>query len=128
MDLHSLIKLILYDLSMITIAPFRSSDIAEMGRATIAINKAVAQYQRYYEEQEAGTRSMFVARSDGAVGYVTVNWLPEHPPFRQAGIPEIQDLNVLPRYRRQTIASRLMEEAERVILERSPIIKIGVLC
>jgi ribosomal protein S18 acetylase RimI-like enzyme len=33
---------------------------------------------------------------------------------------------VLPRYRRQAIGTKLMDEAERLILERSPIIGIGV--
>jgi GNAT superfamily N-acetyltransferase len=66
------------------------------------------------------------SRSDRTVvGYVTVNWQPEYPPFRQAGISEIQDLSVLADYRRQAIATKLMNEAEHLILECSAIIGIG---
>jgi ribosomal protein S18 acetylase RimI-like enzyme len=49
-----------------------------------------------------------------------------HPPFRDAGVPEIQDFNVLPAFRRRAIGTKLMDEAERLILERSFVIGIGV--
>lgn len=59
-------------------------------------------------------------------GYVTVVWTPSYPPFLAAGIPEIQDFNVLPRFRRQGIGTSLMDEAERKVSERSGVAGIGV--
>ena len=58
-------------------------------------------------------------------GYLTVDWSPVYPPFRLGGIPEITDFNVLPPFRRRGIGTRLMDEAERRIAERSPVVRIG---
>ncbi len=105
----------------------RAEDPEPISAAFDAIgwNKPVSQYQRYFAEQEAGRRVVFVADADGRfAGYVTVIW--EYEPFRDAQIPEIQDFNVLPAHRRQGIGSRLMEEAERLVGTRTPIVGIGV--
>ena len=58
-------------------------------------------------------------------GYLKVVWRPDYPPFRDTGIPEIQDLNVVPDSRRRGVATRLMDAAERLVSGRSPIIGIG---
>ena len=42
------------------------------------------------------------------------------------GIPEIQDLNVLPRFRRKGIASAMLDQAEAAAAERSEVVAIGV--
>lgn len=39
-------------------------------------------------------------------------WHPDYTPFSEVGIPEVQDLNVWPRWRRRGIATVLMDEAE----------------
>jgi ribosomal protein S18 acetylase RimI-like enzyme len=59
-------------------------------------------------------------------GYLTVRWESDYPPFREARIPEIVDLNVLPAFRRRGIASALMDAAEAIIAQRSPVAGIGV--
>ena len=70
---------------------------------------------------------MLLALLSGEVaGYLTVDWQPAYPPFRQEGIPEIQDFNVLPPLRRRGIGGRLMDEAERRIAERASVAGIGV--
>jgi GNAT superfamily N-acetyltransferase len=86
-----------------------------------------ATFERYLAEQDEGVRTVLVA-FDGAevCGYGTVCWEPHYPPFVAAGIPEIQDLNVLPRFRRRGIATRLMDLAERRVAERSEVVGIGV--
>ncbi|HLJ54851.1 MAG TPA: GNAT family N-acetyltransferase [Chthonomonadaceae bacterium] len=90
-------------------------------------NKPAAQYERYLREQAAGERVVLLAFVEGEfAGYLCVVWEPGYPPFRDAGIPEIQDFNVVARYRRQGIGSALMEEAERFAAERSPVVGIGV--
>ena len=59
-------------------------------------------------------------------GYVTIKWASDYPPFRDEGIPEVSDLNVVPRYRRHGIGTRLMDEAERLMAEGSQVAGIGV--
>src|SRR6185503_17510377 len=59
-------------------------------------------------------------------GHMSVVWSPNYPYFRDNGIPEIQDLNVLPAYRRQHVATLLVDTAENLIRERSKIAGIGV--
>jgi ribosomal protein S18 acetylase RimI-like enzyme len=54
-------------------------------------------------------------------GHCKVVWQPDYPYFKDNNIPETQDLNVLGAYRRQGIASQLMDEAERMIGERSAV-------
>jgi ribosomal protein S18 acetylase RimI-like enzyme len=115
---------------MPSLAPLHCSDIAEIVAAFAGFGwggKDRAQYEGYLREQEHGVRDVLVARSGKAfAGYVTVKWRPEYPPFRAAGVPEIQDLNVLPSYRRRRIGTRLMDEAERLIATGSPVAGIGV--
>jgi len=112
---------------MLTLAELRETDIADVAKAFAVLNKSEQQYRRYFAEQETLSRFVLVARSDGAVaGYVTIVWHSDYAPFREAGIPEIQDFNVLPAFRRQRIGSRLMEEAERLVAKRSHVCGIGV--
>lgn len=81
--------------------------------SAIGWNKTVEQFQRYFSEQESGTRNVFVATSDQVfAGYVTLNWQPTYPTFKDQGIPEIQDLNVLPRFRRCGAGSALLDACE----------------
>jgi GNAT superfamily N-acetyltransferase len=89
--------------------------------------KPETQYQRYLQEQMAGTRTCFVATIDRQfAGYVTVNWRPIYAGFADLNIPEIQDLNVLTTYRRKGIASRLLDRAEAEVARRSGVVGIGV--
>lgn len=111
------------------IRAFDDSDPATIASAfqRIGWKKAEAQYRRYLKEQAAGRRVCRVGVVDGRIaGYVTLNWQPTYPPFAQAGIPEIQDLNVLPEFQRQGIAMRLLNEVEVLAGERSSTVGIGV--
>ncbi len=90
-------------------------------------HKPAELYERYLAEQENGIRVTLVAEADGEfAGYGNVIWQPDYAPFREQGIPEISDLNVLIRFRKQRIASQLMERAEEQIAERSSSAGIGV--
>jgi len=90
-------------------------------------NKPASQYEHYLAQQESGDRVILVALVDAVfVGYITICWQSDYPPFREGNIPEIQDFNVLPRFRRQGIGGCLMDEAEHRIAERSSIVGIGV--
>ena len=94
--------------------------------AAIGWDKRESQYRRYLEEQAAGIRLCWVALREALfAGYVTLLWHPTYESFREAGIPEIQDLNVLPQFRRRGIASMLVDLAERVAAERADQVGIG---
>ena len=114
---------------MLEITPLLPDDPPLIAAAFTAIrwDKPQAQYERYLDEQTADSRPVLVARLDGAfAGYVTVLWETGYAPFREAGIPEIQDFNVLPQYRRRGIRTALMDAAEALIAQRSPLAGIGV--
>lgn len=87
--------------------------------------KPAAQYDAYFHEQAAGNRHVYLA-FDGSdfAGYVTRKNQSDYPPFRQAGIPEISDLNVLKKFQRRGIARALLDHAEQAA--HVPIIGIGV--
>ncbi|MCF7755760.1 GNAT family N-acetyltransferase [Paenibacillus xylanexedens] len=85
------------------------------------------QYLHYLAEQQNGERVTLVAELNGEfAGYVNVLWNSSYPSFREQGIPEINDFNVLMKFQRQGIGSRLMDRAEEVILERTDVAGIGV--
>ena len=114
---------------MLEITSLRPEDPPRIAQAfsDIGWDKPEGQYVRYLDEQTADDRPVLVARMDGAfAGYLTVVWVPHYEPFRKAGIPEIQDFNVLPQYRRQGIGTALMDAAEALIATRSPTAGIGV--
>ena len=95
--------------------------------ASIGSVKPEAKYQLYLEQEAAGSRTGLVASVDGELaGYVTINWRPTYPGFAELEIPEIQDLNVLPAFRRRGIASRLLDLAEAQTARRHGLVGIGV--
>ncbi len=70
---------------------------------------------------------MLVARDDGAsLGYCLIDWESTYPLFRDAGVPEIVDLNVLPAHRGRGAGRLLLNEAERRIATRSAIAGLRV--
>jgi len=84
-------------------------------------------YERYVAEQAAGKRHIFVAELDAVfAGYVTLTWHPTYPTFQANGIPEIQDLNVLPAFRRRGIGETLIRAAEGTAAEQTSVVGIGV--
>ena len=115
--------------SSLEIRLLQSEDIQLISASFQAIgwNKPVTQYERYLSEQEDGMRIVLVAFNTGEfAGYLTINWKSNYPPFQQDNIPEIQDFNVLPKYRRQGIGTCLMNEAESIVFKQSSIVGIGV--
>jgi GNAT superfamily N-acetyltransferase len=90
-------------------------------------NKPEEQYRRYLAESAQGLRVVLLAERGGEfAGYVTVVWESDYPPFRDAGIPEIVDFNVLIKHQRRGVGTVLLDEAERRIAERSDVAGIGV--
>jgi ribosomal protein S18 acetylase RimI-like enzyme len=111
------------------IRPLEDRDLEPIAAAFRALgwDKPRSQYKRYLSEQREERRAVLVAFSGGVfAGYLTINWGADYPHFRNAGIPEIQDFNVLPHFRREGVGTHLMDEAERTISRRSSIAGIGV--
>jgi GNAT superfamily N-acetyltransferase len=95
--------------------------------AAIGWVKPIALYQRYLAEQGAGERTCVVATTQGRIaGYVTINWTSAYPGFIDPRIPEIQDLNVLPDFRRRGLAAKLLDWAEAEVAKHSHEVGIGV--
>jgi GNAT superfamily N-acetyltransferase len=132
MECYLLVRWILgmtAELKDLTIHRIAAGDPVVIGRAVASVRwlKPVAQYERYLREQNEGLRETLLAFLDGEfAGYVTVNWYPRYAPLVALEIPEIQDLNVLPMYRRRRIASRLVDEAEEMVSKRAAQVGIGV--
>ena len=93
----------------------------------LAWAKSDGYFRECFAAQERGELVVLLARSGEQLhGYLKVAWTPDYSPFRNQGIPEIQDLNVVPASRRKGVATRLMDTAEQLILELSPVVGIGV--
>ncbi len=91
----------------------------------IGWDKPASLYQGYLEEQEKGECCVWVAFKDNDfAGYVTLKWQSSYPSFREQSIPEISDLNVLPKFRKKGIASKLLDLAEKEAGTRSP--RVGI--
>ncbi|MEM1095705.1 MAG: GNAT family N-acetyltransferase [Bacteroidota bacterium] len=114
----------------LTIRPLAAADPSRITAAFEALgwgNKPAALYERYLAEQAAGARHIFVAEIGPAfAGYVTLNWHPTYATFQANGIPEIQDLNVMPAFRRRGIGAALIQAAEHTASEQTHSIGIGV--
>lgn len=111
------------------IRPLEEGDIGPITTAfrDLGWSKPRSQYECYLAEQREGHRTVLVATlDDDFAGYLTIVWRSNYAPFREGGIPEIVDFNVLPRYRRRGVGTRLMGEAERVVARRSGVAGIGV--
>jgi ribosomal protein S18 acetylase RimI-like enzyme len=84
-------------------------------------------FKTLLDEQEISKRVVLVAYAGNELaGYVTIKWQSEYPLFAEKSIPEINDLRVLPEFRRRGVATALVDEAERRIFKRSPVAGIGV--
>lgn len=117
------------DLARLEIRFLTLEDAAVISAAFTRIgwNKPESQYERYATEQAAGERDVLVAEVAGRFAvYVTIRWHPEYAPFAQMAIPEVQDFNGLPEFRRRGIGTRLMDQAEQMDAERSDTVGIGV--
>ncbi|AIQ49273.1 hypothetical protein R70723_27805 [Paenibacillus sp. FSL R7-0273] len=89
--------------------------------------KPVTLFLQYLNEQGKEQRVTLVAEVEGDfAGYVNVLWQSDYPYFKKHSIPEIQDFNVLIKYRRYGIGTLLMDKAEEIIRERSEAAGLGV--
>ena len=68
--------------------------------------KPPALYRHYLGQQEEGRLLAWMAEWQGEfAGYVTLLWTSAYGPFAERQIPEVSDLNVLPKHRRQGVGN-----------------------
>lgn len=85
----------------------------------IGWNKPRSIYEAYLKEQNQNLRSIFVAKkNEQFCGYLTVKWKSDYPHFNTNNIPEISDLNVLPKYRKKGIGTILITKGEQIAKDR----------
>ncbi|MBY0463098.1 MAG: GNAT family N-acetyltransferase [Alphaproteobacteria bacterium] len=97
------------------IRPLTQSDIPAIVRAFAAVgwHKPTSTFENYFLEQEKKQRDIWLAfQNDTIAGYTTLKWHSSYPSFKEQNIPEINDFNVLPQFRRQGIGSKLLDIAE----------------
>ena len=88
--------------------------------------KPESQFLAYLEFQELGKRDVIIAEMNKEfAGYLTIKWKSDYLPFREKNIPEIVDFNVLKKFQRRGIGTKLMDEAERRIKQKSKYAGIG---
>lgn len=84
-------------------------------------------FVKYLQEQQLGTRFVWVAfDGEKLAGYVTLTKKSLYEPFLLNDIFEINDLNVLPPYRKQGIGSALIDIAEKQAFKERDTVGIGV--
>lgn len=97
------------------------------GFAAQGWDKPLTQFERYYQEQQQGVKAVLVAAWQGeTAGYTTL--LPQAPagPFAGKGWPEVCDFNVLEKFQRRGIGSRILDVAEELAARESDTICLGV--
>ena len=117
-------------MSSFEIRNLRPQDIPALAEAFAQLGwpgKSAEKFEDYLAQQASAQRVVLVAWQDDIFsGYLNVCWQSHYRPFREAGIPEIVDLNVLPVFRQLGIGSRLMDAAEALISAVSASAGIGV--
>lgn len=77
------------------------------------LDKDSAYVDRCVDKSVHEERLILIAYVDGkAVGFCILNFKPAYVPFQKLGIPEMQDLNTHPDYRRQGVGRTLVEKCE----------------
>lgn len=90
-------------------------------------NKPQEQFQNYLMEQNQGEREVLIAEFDNEfAGYLTILRQSKYPPFKEKNIPEINDFNVLIKFRGRGIGTALMDAAENLAAKKSETVGIGV--
>jgi GNAT superfamily N-acetyltransferase len=107
------------------ISPADASDL-QHAFASTPWDRGLRFFEQLAERHEAGARRVWVGLADGrAVAFASLVPESAYPPFRERRIPEIQDLNVGPRFRRLGVASCVLDHAESDAFGRGDAVGIG---
>lgn len=78
-------------------------------------DKAMHYWDRCTEGINNGEIILLIAEKDGeSAGYGLLNWRPKYRIYQHLDIPEIQDLNVIPPFRRQGVARAMIAACESI--------------
>lgn len=88
--------------------------VKDMGKT-----KAPQYFQDGLKRQDQGKANTWIINLDNQpAGYCLLNWEPKYNLYRKLDIPEIQDLNILPAFRRRGLATALIEHCENKAREK----------
>ncbi|NGZ76908.1 GNAT family N-acetyltransferase [Saccharibacillus alkalitolerans] len=91
------------------------------------MNRSDDYYDNCLQENMNSERvTLLVIVAGKLAGCAHLKYNSDYPYFNENGIPEINDLNVFPEYRRQGIANKLMDEFEDMVSKTYKYIGIGV--
>ncbi len=102
--------------------PIRQADETDIQALYGLMNTLGYHKEDDYFEQclSEGERQVYIVMREGRdVGYCILNWQPKYALYKKLGIPEIQDLNVIPEARRRGAATALIEHCENLARERA---------
>ena len=108
---------------------FTASDAAALAAAERAQgwNDTTAKHLARIADRDAGRCLILAAEYSGEpVGYVSVYTSPDSGPLAKAGWCEIVDFNVIEKFRRMGIGTRLLDVAETAAAEYAPGVYLGV--
>ena len=115
---------------IVTVREMRDSDpaaFAEAERAQGWLGATTEKLDERMKDCAEGKCAAIVAEVNAEpAGYVSVYWNPDHGPFAGKGWPEIVDFNVLEKYRRRGVGTKLMDAAEALAGTRSDVVTLGV--
>lgn len=100
----------------IELRPLRADDLPRLAatQGGAAWKGRDKKWDRYLEEQDQGLREVLLADTGEAiVAYGSLAWVSQNPSFRNAGIPEIQDLVVAEAYRKNGLGTRIIRALEK---------------
>jgi GNAT superfamily N-acetyltransferase len=116
-------------MSHLRLRPLLAEDAAFIAEAFAGVGwpSTVEQYLAYVDDQRLGIRECWVALlGEQFAGHVTLQRNPLYYGISGRGIPEIQDLKVLPQYRRRGVGSALLDRVEESAAAWSRVVAIGV--
>lgn len=111
------------------IRDFTASDAAALAAAERAQgwNDTTPKHLARIADRDAGRCLILAAEYSGEpVGYVSVYTNPDSDPFAGTGWCEIVDFNVIEKFRRRGIGTRLLDAAEATAAEYAPGVYLGV--
>jgi len=115
--------------NQITLRNIEAADcqiISDAFKAQGSYDKPIELYQRYLDYQYKKQRDIIIATEKKEfAGYLTINWRPDYKPFLENDIPEISDFNVMQKFQRKGIGTKLVDEAERRISKSFKLAGIG---
>ncbi|GFP76269.1 GNAT family N-acetyltransferase [Clostridium fungisolvens] len=121
--------MIYYKNDVLMIRSMVKSDIEKLVNGFIeqGWHKPYEQFGEYYSQQENNEKLVIIAEFSGEVaGYVTLLPYAKGGPFAHKNIPEIVDFNVLIKYQKRGIGTKIMEIAENLAKEKNEYVSLSV--